>query len=78
MKHAMIKFNNGKGALLCNGCHGIIAYGFNHDDKEHYCEPCKYTEARLEVIEDKIIGIVDERYFGKVGDIMDDIRLLTF
>ena len=37
----IVKFINGNGALLCNGCHVIIAYGFDHEDKEHYCSECK-------------------------------------
>lgn len=37
---AIVKFNNGNGALLCNDCHIIIAYGFDHEDKEHYCDKC--------------------------------------
>ena len=37
---AIIKFNNGNGALLCNKCRVIIATGFDHEDKEHYCKEC--------------------------------------
>lgn len=39
-KHARVKFNNGNGALLCNACDVIIAYGFDHEDREHYCAMC--------------------------------------
>jgi hypothetical protein len=39
--HAIVKFNNFAGALLCNGCGVIISEGFNHLDKRHYCEDCK-------------------------------------
>jgi len=39
-KHADVRFNNGNGALLCNTCKRIIAYGHDHEDKEHYCESC--------------------------------------
>ena len=39
-KHAVVKFNNGNGALLCNQCDVIIAYGFEHEDREHYCPMC--------------------------------------
>ena len=42
-EHARIKWNNGNGALLCSSCSTIIAYGFDHEDKKHYCEVC--TEA---------------------------------
>lgn len=40
-KNAVVKFNNGNGALLCNKCRYIISYSFNHEDKKHYCERCK-------------------------------------
>lgn len=33
----IVKFNNGNGALLCNNCKMIIAYGFDHEDKHHFC-----------------------------------------
>ena len=39
---AIIKFNGGVGALLCNKCRIIIAYGTKHDkDKRHYCQQCE-------------------------------------
>lgn len=38
MKLAILKFNNGNGALLCNHCRKIIAYGFAHEDKHHFCD----------------------------------------
>lgn len=37
---AQVKFNGGRGALLCNGCDVIIATGIKHEDKYHYCEKC--------------------------------------
>ena len=40
---AVVKWNGGAGALLCNGCRTIIAYGFNHEDKEHFCALCRTT-----------------------------------
>ena len=40
-KLAEVKFNGGRGALLCNTCRIIIATGFKHEDKEHFCEECK-------------------------------------
>lgn len=40
-KHAIVKFNNGNGALLCNNCSVIIATGTKHEDKKHYCSKCK-------------------------------------
>lgn len=39
-KHAIVKFNGGKGALCCNKCGKIIATGLAHNDREHYCEVC--------------------------------------
>jgi Zn finger protein HypA/HybF involved in hydrogenase expression len=43
-KHANVKFNNGNGALLCHTCRTILAYGFDHEDKEHYCPKCALDE----------------------------------
>lgn len=40
-KNAVVKFNSGTGALLCNGCRVIVAYGFRHKDVEHYCSQCE-------------------------------------
>jgi len=40
MKYANVKFNNGDGALLCNACRVIIAYGHDHEDRLHFCESC--------------------------------------
>lgn len=40
-KHAIVKFNGGTGALLCNGCRVILAYGLRHKDVEHYCKDCE-------------------------------------
>ena len=39
-KVAQVKFNGGRGALLCDGCSVIIAYGFKHEDRKHYCPTC--------------------------------------
>jgi hypothetical protein len=44
-KKAIVKFNNGLGALLCNKCSKEMKRGFDHEDKEYYCsvacEPAK-------------------------------------
>lgn len=40
MKYAEIKFNGGRGALLCNGCSVIIAEGTSHEDRLHFCDEC--------------------------------------
>jgi hypothetical protein len=37
---ALVKFNGGRGALLCNDCRLVIAIGFNHTDTLHYCPAC--------------------------------------
>lgn len=43
---AIVKFNHGHGALLCNRCGHIIALGFSHKDKVHYCEECERRSER--------------------------------
>ena len=38
---AMVKFNGGAGALLCNSCSIIVSTGkADYRDIEHYCEDC--------------------------------------
>ena len=44
-EQAIIKFNNGAGALLCNKCHVIIATGFRFENKLHFCD--KHKEERI-------------------------------
>lgn len=45
-RRAVVKFNNGNGALLCNRCRVIIATGSDHQDVEHYCDECgRITDA---------------------------------
>lgn len=39
-EHAVVKFEEGIGTLLCNGCGIIIAEGTKHEDREHYCTMC--------------------------------------
>ena len=46
-KHALVKFNSGTGALLCNKCRIIIDYGFNHKDVEHYCKGCTVKQKEV-------------------------------
>lgn len=38
---ADVRFNSGVGALLCNRCSVIIAYGYEHEDTFHFCEKCE-------------------------------------
>jgi len=40
-QRADVRFNGGNGALLCNRCSIIIDYGFDHEDKFHFCEACE-------------------------------------
>lgn len=44
---AILKFDNGLGALLCNQCSKVVATGFSHEDRIHLCEDC----AKLHPIE---------------------------
>jgi hypothetical protein len=47
-KVAQVKFNGGRGALLCDGCDVIISYGFQHEDRKHYCEKCMECEHKYD------------------------------
>jgi hypothetical protein len=42
-KRAIVKFNGGRGALLCNRCRTIIRSGTDHEDIEHYCAECHHA-----------------------------------
>lgn len=48
MKYAAIKFNGGRGALLCNGCSIVLAEGTKHEDRLHFCEECSNVMASFE------------------------------
>ena len=69
-EHADVRFNGGAGALLCSKCSIIIDYGFDHEDKVHYCEKCAVDKPIDYVIEDKGFGtyilysIVDTDFGG--------------
>jgi hypothetical protein len=39
-RNAIVKWNGGRGALLCNRCRTIISEGFEHADVEHVCNDC--------------------------------------
>lgn len=45
-EHAIVKWNGGRGALLCNRCWIIVAQGFEHEDIEHFCATCAHGPAR--------------------------------
>lgn len=56
---ADVRFNNGRGALLCNECKTIIAEGWEHEDKVHLCQTCLLNTERKAV--KTMIDILDER-----------------
>ena len=71
MKHAIVKFNNGNGALLCNSCHTIIDYGFDHEDKVYICENCNMEKSLFH----------DQYEFLQAGDVeqfTDESEMLAF
>jgi len=39
-KRAIVMWNGGNGALLCNHCRVIVREGTEHEDIEHYCVEC--------------------------------------
>ena len=47
-KHAVVKFNGGIGALLCNDCKIILKHGLNHEDCEHLCNDCEKAQTEEE------------------------------
>ena len=65
-KHAIVKFNAGKGALLCNGCKTVIATGFEHEDREHYCDACMLKQGPLDT-EGKPSAPVEKPHRGRIA-----------
>jgi hypothetical protein len=54
------KFNNGRGAMLCNGCRTIISTGPKTD--ELYCDKCKQKNNIIEIMkDDESLGLYDEK-----------------
>ncbi len=58
------KFNNGRGAMLCNGCRTIISTG--PKTEELFCDKCKQIENIIDMMRsDEELGlyndIVDEK-----------------
>lgn len=48
---ARVKFNGGRGALLCERCNRIIREDFDPltiEDKYYYCDRCKAEKPELE------------------------------
>lgn len=75
MDKAIVKFNNGRGALLCNGCNVIVSYGADHrTDIEHYCEECyhknnMYTIADIDFWEkDAMLRVGDKEYYFQFNE----------
>jgi len=66
MKHAIVKFNAGDGALLCNSCNTIVAYGFDQEDEVHLCKVCKMKEG-FHKRGDSIFH--DQQEFLQAGDV---------
>ena len=52
-KRAVVKFNSRRGALLCNRCETIVAIGWEHEDREHYCDDCAREIEALKPENDK-------------------------
>jgi ferredoxin len=54
-KRAIVKWNGGRGALLCNRCRVIVREGAEHEDVEHYCASCRGIVAAPEAFPDSVI-----------------------
>ena len=65
-KHAIVKFNAGNGALLCNGCEIVIATGFEHEDREHFCAKCVLKQTQLDA-EGKPSAPVEKPRRGRIA-----------
>ena len=65
-KHAIVKFNAGNGALLCNGCEIVIATGFEHEDREHFCAKCVLKQTQLDA-EGKPSAPVEKPHRGRIA-----------
>jgi len=65
-KHAIVKFNAGNGALLCNGCEIVIATGFEHEDLEHFCAKCVLKQTQLDA-EGKPSAPVEKPHRGRIA-----------
>jgi hypothetical protein len=54
------KFNNGRGAMLCNGCRTIISTGLKTD--ELLCNKCKQKNHIIKIMEeDEAIKLYEEQ-----------------
>jgi hypothetical protein len=54
------KFNNGRGAMLCNGCRIIISTG--PKTEELFCDKCKQKNNIIKIMEeDEALGLYFEQ-----------------
>jgi len=54
------KFNNGRGAMLCNGCRTIISTG--PKTEELFCNKCKQIENIIDMMRsDEQLGLYDDK-----------------
>jgi hypothetical protein len=65
-KHAVVRFNNGNGALLCNRCGKIVATGFEHEDREHSCDTCMLKQT-LPDAEDQPEPVAEKPHRGRIA-----------
>jgi hypothetical protein len=65
-KHAIVKFNAGNGALLCNGCKIVIATGFAHEDREHYCDACMLKQVPRDAVSEPVPP-VEKPHHGRIA-----------
>jgi ribosomal protein L37AE/L43A len=45
-RRAEVRWNGGRGALLCAQCRRIIAEGFDHKGREHRCDDCAFGDPK--------------------------------
>jgi hypothetical protein len=58
------KFNNGRGAMLCNECRVIISTG--PKTNEFYCDKCKQKNHIIEIMKsDEELGLYDDEKINK-------------
>lgn len=54
---AQVRFNRGRGALLCSSCGKIISQGHNHIDVAHICKQCSGLLKLLIVTTDNMLWL---------------------
>ena len=59
------KFNNGRGAMLCNKCRTIISTG--PKTEELYCDKCKQKNHIIKIMkDDEEFKLYDEEFKSKI------------